>query len=424
MTVINTNVAAQLTANAMKSNNRDMQTSMERLATGARINSAGDDAAGLGIGSKMTSQIRGLDQAVRNANDAISMLQTADSASVEISDMLQRMRELAVQAKNGTNSANDLVNLNKEFAQLANEIERVADKTTFNGENIMNGSNGSNSDGVVSFNVGHGVSDTLSFTFRDFQLGSGSTAGTQGVHTLDVTAARYNAFAASSEMHITNSEGFTVIVDDAAIVAAQLLTSGTGTDFQDSDFATLVQAINTQIDAATGFGAMTAAAVGTSGITFTQDAAGTGDILTIKTVTSAGVATDFGTSLATTTVGSATGGDGNPMAAVLTDFLTAGSQAQAYTSASDNTLLELDNAITGVDKMRADFGAVINRLEYTVDNLNSIAQNTRAARSAVMDADYAAETTELARTQIISQASTAMLSQANQQAQSVLALLK
>ena len=132
MTVINTNVAAQVTANAMKSNARAMESTMERLATGSRINSASDDAAGLGIGSKMTSQIRGLDQAVRNANDAISMLQTADGASVEIGDMLQRMRELAVQAKNGTNSSNDLTNLNKEFAQLANEIERVADKTTFN----------------------------------------------------------------------------------------------------------------------------------------------------------------------------------------------------------------------------------------------------------------------------------------------------
>lgn len=416
MTVINTNVAAQLTANAMKSNSRDMQTSMERLATGSRINSAGDDAAGLGIGSKMTSQIRGLDQAVRNSNDAIAMLQTADGASVEISDMLQRMRELAVQAKNGTNSSNDLVNLNKEFAQLANEIERVADKTTFNGENIMNGSNGAGDDGVVSFNIGHGTSDTLSFTFRDFQLGSGSTEGTAGVHTLDVTAARYQGFAASSEMHITNSDGFTVIVDDAAIAANDAEGS---TDFQDATFGDIILAINAQIGAATGFDGMAAAAVGTSGITFTQDTAGTGDILTIKTVTSAGVATDFGTALTHTTVGSATSADGNPMATSLSAFLTAGSQAEAPT-----TIANLDNAITGVDKMRANYGSVINRLEYTVDNLNSIAQNTRAARSAVMDADYATETTELARTQIIAQASTAMLSQANQQAQSVLALLK
>ena len=409
MTVINTNVAAQVTANAMKTNSKHMETTMERLATGFRINSAGDDAAGLGIGSKMTSQIRGLDQAVRNANDAISMLQTADGASVEISNMLQRMRELAVQSKNGTNSSNDLVNLNKEFAQLANEIERVADKTTFNGQSIMNGL------GAVTFNVGHGTSDTMSFTFRDFEMDQGSTAGVSGVFNLAVTAATFGAYGATDEMHITNAAGDSVIVDAAALTAA----AGGAKNFTDATYAHLVSAINTQIDAATGFEGLLAADNGAStAITFTQDTAGTGDILKISRVTSAGVITDFGT-LTTTTVGSAAGGDGNPMAANISDFQTAGSQAQAST-----TIAELDAAITGVDKARADFGAVINRLEYTVDNLNSIAQNTRAARSAVMDADYAAETTELARTQIISQASTAMLSQANQQAQSVLALLK
>ena len=413
MTVINTNVAAQVTANAMKTNSKHMETTMERLATGFRINSAGDDAAGLGIGSKMTSQIRGLDQAVRNANDAISMLQTADGASVEISDMLQRMRELAVQAKNDTNSTNDLVNLNKEFAQLANEIERVADKTTFNGQNILNGL------GAKTFNIGHGVDDTLSFTFRDFEMDQGSTIGTSGVHNLAVTLATYSAYGATDEMHITNSAGDTVIVDATAIGNA----TGAGTNFTDVGYTQLVLAINNQIDAAddaAGFEGMAAADVGSAGtsISFTQDTAGTGDILSIKRVTSAGVMTDFGT-LTQTVVGAASTGDGNPMADNISDFQTAGSQAQAT-----DTIAELDAAITGVDKARADFGAVINRLEYTVDNLNSIAQNTRAARSAVMDADYAAETTELARTQIISQASTAMLSQANQQAQSVLALLK
>ena len=216
-------------------------------------------------------------------------------------------------------------------------------------------------------------------------------------------------------MHITNAAGDSVIVDAAALTAA----AGGAKNFTDATYAHLVSAINTQIDAATGFEGLLAADNGAStAITFTQDTAGTGDILKISRVTAAGVITDFGT-LTTTTVGSAAGGDGNPMAANISDFQTAGSQAQAST-----TIAELDAAITGVDKARADFGAVINRLEYTVDNLNSIAQNTRAARSAVMDADYAAETTELARTQIIAQASTAMLSQANQQAQSVLALLK
>jgi len=391
-----------------------METTMQRLATGFRINSAGDDAAGLGIGSKMTSQIRGLDQAVRNANDAISMLQTADGASVEISDMLQRMRELAVQSKNGTNSSDDLVNLNKEFAQLANEIERVADKTTYNGLSIMNGSVGAASNGVVSFNVGHGTSDALSFTFRDFEMDQGSTVGTSGVHNLATSISVFTGYADADEMVITNSAGDSVIIDSGA-----LTTAGATNGFTGATMAQLVSAINTQIGNATNFEGMAALANGAeTAITFTQDAAGTGDILSIKRRTTAGALTDFGT-LTQTTVGAVAGGNGNPMGRDLSGFQTAGALAQ-----DSNTLGYLDNAITGVDKMRADFGAVINRLEYTVDNLNSIAQNTRAARSAVMDADYAAETTELARTQIIAQASTAMLSQANQQAQSVLALLK
>ena len=139
MTVINTNIAASVTANAMKSNQRVMENTMERLSTGMRINSASDDAAGLGIGAKMESEVRGLSQAVRNANDGISMIQTADGAASEINNMFQRMRELAVQAQNGTNGANDLTNLNKEFNSLATEIDRVATATTFNGVALLGG---------------------------------------------------------------------------------------------------------------------------------------------------------------------------------------------------------------------------------------------------------------------------------------------
>ena len=137
MSVINTNIAASVTANAMRANQRTMENTMERLSTGQRINSASDDAAGLAIGTKMESQIRGLNQAVRNANDAISLLQTADGASIEIGDMLQRMRELAVQSRNATNSTTDITNLNKEFAALATEIDRVANDTTFNGKRYL-----------------------------------------------------------------------------------------------------------------------------------------------------------------------------------------------------------------------------------------------------------------------------------------------
>jgi flagellin len=416
MTVINTNVAAQVTANAMKTNAKNMETTMERLATGTRINSASDDAAGLGIGSKMTSQIRGLDQAVRNANDAISMLATADGASVEISNMLQRMRELAVQAKSDTNSSSDLINLNKEFAQLATEIDRVSDKTTFNGQQLLDGTLG-----AKSFNVGPGTSDTLGFTFVDFGLAGGTTAGDKGVDTLAATFADFTGLADSDVLHITDSNGVTIVIDGTAITASTTAGGGDAdTTFDEiNDTTELLAVLNDEIDDSAAFGQVVATYNGAfTEISFTQDTAGVGaQITSVKKVTSTGVQSDFGT-LTRTLNGSASSADGTPMAANLSAFTGTG-QAQLST-----TLGKIDDAITGMDKARANFGAVINRLEYAVDNLNNIAQNTRAARSAVMDADYASETTELARTQIISQASTAMLSQANQQAQSVLALLK
>ena len=279
MTVINTNIAATITANSMKTNARAMETSMERLSTGKRINSASDDAAGLAIETRMTSQIRGLQQAARSANDGVALLQTADGAAAEISNMFQRMRELAVQAQSGTLAADDLTNLNQEFAALANEIDRVATDTTFNNKAIIGGAAG-----AIKISVGADETDVITFTTKSLEL------NTTAVYTIDL--------------------------DD-------MMTASTGDD------------------------AETAGVIG-----------------------------------------------------------------------------HLDDAIKGIASERAAYGATINRLEYAVDTLNATILNTQAARSQIVDADYAAETTELARTQIISQASTAMLSQANQAAQSVLALLK
>jgi len=279
MAVINTNIAATTTANALAKNDRAMTQTMERLSTGQRINSASDDAAGLAIASKMTSQIRGLDQAVRNGNDAISMLQTADGAMVEVSNMLQRMRELSVQGGNGTLSSSDLTALNTEFVALRTEIDRIADNTQWNGDNLLDGSAGTA--GVITFQVGYEADQTITADVGDLNLAAG-----------DILAADLSAITITT--------------------------------------ATLA---NTQVTA-------------------------------------------------------------------------------------------LDAAIAGIDSKRATLGSTINTLEFAVDNLANVSQNTSASRSRIQDADYATETTELARTQIIAQAGTAMLSQANQSAQSVLALLK
>ena len=419
MTVINTNIAASITANAMKSNQRVMENTMERLSTGMRINSASDDAAGLAIGSKMEAQIRGLGQSIRNSNDGISMIQTADGAANQISDMLQRMRELAVQSQNSTNSSAELSNLNKEFAALATEIDRVADDTTFNNINVLNGL------GAKTFTVGADQSDTVTVTFGDFNLDAGGTSATAGKFDLNITQAQLRTLGETQTLVVADSDGNVVNISHAEMEAAQDTVNGSGTltdGFSSATLAGLVQAFTNELSAgaATNTSFQFDAAVnGSTGLTFTQKTATSG-----YTVASVSIVTDSssessaisGVTVSNNAVQYAAGT--GVMGATLTDFKTAG---QAQTT---ETIAELDDAIAGVASARADFGAAINSLEYSIDSLQAGVQNAMSSRSAIMDADYAAETTELARTQIISQAATAMLSQANQQQQSVLALLK
>ena len=407
MTVINTNVAATVTANALKSNQRSMETTMERLATGLRINSAKDDAAGLAIGTKMDSQIRGFGQAVRNANDGISMLQTADGAAEQITGLLQRMRELAVQGQNDTNSTSDLDNLNQEFAALATELDRIANDTEFNGNALLNASSSS----VIT--IGADEADTITLTFGDFNLAAGA-ATTKSADTLSVTVGQINAINsdAAAEFNLTDGEGNTLTVTKTQVASAG------ATDWSDATLAETVTAINAAIDADTTFAQMVATVDGSS-IVFTQDVAGTGQIVSAAGKTDATTSIgQIGTGVARTIAGG--GSAAGPLAADLSTYATASNNLVE----AAGTIVALDAAITGVNTARADFGANISRLGYTVDNLNVAITNTASAKSAIMDADYAAETTELARTQIISQAATAMLSQANQQQQSVLALLK
>ena len=407
MTVINTNVAATVTANSMKANQRSMETTMERLATGLRVNSAKDDAAGLAIGTKMDSQIRGFQQAARNANDGISMLQTADGAAEQITGLLQRMRELAVQGQNDTNSTSDLDNLNEEFAALATEIDRIANDTEFNGTVLLN----SNTSATIT--IGADEADTISLSFGDFNLAAGA-ATTKSADTLAVTAAQVQAIGTgnAAEFNLTDGDGNTLTVTKANIATAG------ATNFGDATLAQMVTALNTAIDADSTFAQMLVTTTA-GALVFTQDVAGTGQIVSAAgksdATTSLGA---IGTGVTRTISGG--GAEASPMAANLSTYSTASNNLVE----AAGTIAALDSAITGVNTARADFGANISRLGYTIDNLNVAITNTSSAKSSIMDADYAAETTELARTQIISQAATAMLSQANQQQQSVLALLK
>jgi flagellin len=282
MSVINTNIKSTIAQNALTVNNRSLSKAMEQLSTGNRINGAADDAAGLAISNKMTAQVRGLNQAVRNANDGISLIQTADGATKEITNMMQRMRELSVQAATDTNTTDDRTALQSEVTALSEEITRIADNTQWNGMQI-------------------------------FKSTADSEVGTKGVAQLQVSA---------------------------------------------------------------------------------------------NTGASALIEIDF----------SAQGMDAKSLSV---DALKVDTQADA-TKAIDS----IDAALKLVDAERSTYGATINRLNYAADNLANISQNTAASRSRILDTDYAATTTELARTQIISQAATAMLAQANQAPQTVMSLLR
>lgn len=405
MTVINTNTSATIAANSLARNDRAMNEAMERLSTGKRINNAGDDAAGLAIASKMTSQIEGLQQAARNAGDAISMIQTADGAFGEITSILQRMRELTVQASSATNSTSDITALNTEFTGLRDEVASIVEYTKWNDRTLLNG--------------------TID-----------SSTATLAVDDLVITQATLQALnVANDSIIITDSDGTTITIANAQIAATA------ATSYADATLANLATAINTAIDANANFDGMLAAAGG-NGIIFTQDTAGTGKIVSANKDTSGTDQGAVGAVTRTTEDGSddvnfqigsnaaqsvsVDFGDFKMSAVTGNDFgVNFQTDLAISTNADANTAMGyIDTAITAVTTRRATLGAAISRLEHAIDNLSNNAVNTEASRSRIMDADYAAESTELARAQIIQQAGTAMLAQANQRSQSVLQLLK
>jgi len=410
MSVINTNIAASVTANAMRENQRTMENTMERLATGKRINSASDDAAGLAVGERMESQIRGMQQASRNSNDAISLIQTADGAAIEVGEMLQRMRELAVQATNGTNATQDITNLNLEFSQLATEVDRIANDTTFNSTALL-------SAGITkTFTVGSDEADQVSITLKDFNLAAGGDAaggGTAGIADLDLSLAdlRTDFALQTNTGKMTVSDTTTAITIDLTDIRQDAGNAALAASAVTMD--QIITTLNRKANANATFSA-TFVKDGDAGIKVHDKTANQGD-QKVYTV---------GGDVAATTSSRDSNGAAGAAGGVLGINMTAYAASASSTVSAAGTIAALDTAIINVAAERANYGSVINRLEYTVDNLNSGINNTKAAKSQIVDADYAQETTELARTQIISQASTAMLSQANQAAQSVLALLK
>jgi flagellin len=386
MTVINTNTAATITANALSKNERAMSQAMERLSTGQRINSAGDDAAGLAISSRMTSQINGLNMAVRNANDAISMVNTADGAYIEASNMMQRMRELAVQAASGTMGSTDRTALDTEFQALSDQIQDIGANTQWNGTNILDDTVGTT--GSVNFQVGANASQTVTTDFGS--LSSGATA------------------VIDSNLPDNNGSETDAI---AKVTITGTLVDGDQISFMINS-KPVVWTINaTDVTTLTGNG--TTAANGT--VAFGSTAQGYSAGYTAATTLDGGADTASALAIAGTAV---TGqfsiiatGSANTESFTLSNVrvtrgITKDTARVAITTVEQATaaMNALDTAITAMNTQRSTFGAAVNRLEYTADNLANVSQNTSASRSRILDADYASETTELARTQIIQQA--------------------
>jgi flagellin len=500
--IINTNIASLNAQRNLNTSQSSLATSLERLSSGLRINSAKDDAAGLAISERFTTQIRGLNQAIRNANDGISLAQTAEGALGELTNNLQRIRELAVQSANATNSDSDRAALNQEVSQRLAEIDRIASQTSFNGRKVLDGSFG-NAAFQVGANVGETIDLNLSTSVRQSAIGAIATSATTGLAAqFDGTAATpataaLGAFTqgaggdATSDFSIEFDTGdagevLTVSITDnatvtnaelaAAFVAEGFAADGTGTVAG----YTLDLGGQATIEAAIGAGSLTVQRADGDNFTVTEAVAGTvyggavpafantatttdgveavaGADLTLAAgelliqvgddtavdlagtyasadeladainanvsgvyaeVTDAGEVTLSSTEALTIT--------GTSIPTGLADAAVAGSLSTASVSTvagANETIQRIDAALTSVSDLRSTFGAIQNRFESTIANLSTTAESLTASRSRIQDADFAAETANLTRAQILQQAGTAILAQANALPQNVLGLL-
>lgn len=470
MASVNTNIASLNAQRNLNISQNSLATSLQRLSSGLRINSAKDDAAGLAIASRMTAQINGLNTATRNANDGISLAQTAEGSLGAIGDSLQRMRELAVQAANATNSATDRAALQAEVGQLGSEIDRVATTTQFNGNNLLDGSFSGQ-----QFQVGANTGNTISIAsiasarssslgqFQGFQLTTQSIGtasdtaaaksiavggvtyslgtiandakalaaaiNTSGVIGLSASANATSVAAGTSSTSATQDGSATITVNGLAIPVA-----GSSTNLG-TNRTTVVAALNAQssvtgvVASDTGSGVSLAAADGRN-ITIAY-AAGTFLSSTLADFGLAGAGTTGGTINLTYQAPSGTTGNMtftgafNPGSQAIAATGTAISSIDISTANGANAAIQaIDAALSSVSSSRASLGAYQNRFSSVVSNLQATSENLSASRSRIQDADFAAETASLSRAQVLQQAGTAMVAQANSIPQGVLALLR
>ena len=496
---INTNISSLTAQRNLSMSQASLATSMQRLSSGLRINSAKDDAAGLAISDRMTSQIRGSTQAARNANDGISLAQTAEGALGSAGTILQRVRELAVQSANATNSASDRAALNAEVGQLGSELDRIAKTTQFNGQNLLDGSFGS-----ATFQVGANANQTITATTANFstskygnnRIGS-VAAATAGAAGDLVTGSATDAFASTakaatasgvvaSTVAISGAAGsvsVTVAAGNSAKAVADKINAQSGTSGVTAmartqiDADTFVASSSYSLSVKSDNGTAVTVSFSTglandadglaagitafndkssqTGVTAKLNTAGTGitltnasgnDISVVNNATLAGTSFSLG---AVSIAGS--GAAGYVTGAITLDSdktfgltstagtaagtgyfkATGASQLQAASTldvstvdSATRTLSTVDSALAAVNSQRASFGALQSRLDTTISNLHTTSENLSASRSRIQDADFATETANLSRAQVLQQAGTAMVAQANQLPQGVLALLR
>lgn len=379
--IINTNVISMNAQRNLNGSQNALATTLQRLSSGLRINGAKDDAAGLAISERMTSQIRGFNQTIRNANDAISMSQTAEGALGEIGNNLQRIRELAVQSRNASNSASDRTALNNEVQQLKAEIDRVASTTTFNGIKLLDGTFAGQ-----PFQVGANVGETINIT--SIVNAQSSSLGTTTTYTSTLTGAAIGGQTAITAGDLTING-----------ISVGAIAAGSDATTQGDNIAAAINAVSS----ATGVSAV--------------NAAGT---LTLTGLSSAGITVGMSGTATLTNTGLNT----TPVAATATTVTGFASLAIDTTANADTAIASMDSALSSLNAARADLGAYQNRFSSAVSNLQTASENLSASRSRIMDADFAAETAALSRNQVLQQAGTAMLAQANAMPQSVLSLLR
>ncbi len=459
MTVINTNTGSLYAQQAMNTNSRGLATVMQQLSTGKRINNAVDDVAGLAISTRLTSQIKGLNQAVRNANDAISLIQTAEGATEQVTNMLQRMRELSIQASNDTNNDKDRGFLDLEFQQLKNEIDRIGMNTQWNGKNILDGTAGKLNDGNFTFQIGANANQTIGLQLPNLQSGPKSTVSTGMERDNFVTSAKgtttFKVLDApgASQAPQSTAPGTTFSANVYFDLSSLDGVSSAGVVYDTSAGAT------TELGPQPQLGLVVQATIAGRAVQYkiSQDDVDAAKAFHADPTTGKSLALTVGEQLrdklndqyvglpfrASVDVGSnqlkvsatglesfdyfstATSPGGAAVYTVTGDLNSIDPQANIKDGLHAALgLARIDSALQVINEARSKMGAVVSRLQFAADNLFNVSAKATESRSRIEDTDYSQATTELAKRNIIQQAAQAMLAQANQAPQMVLQLLK